>query len=223
MKMRHVYRPPRRNRFLSTAVIFGGGAIFTFLVFYLIPLMQKLEDGLKPEEEDLVANITVAPEEEYVAPEEEPEPDEPEPEPEFEDSTDDVQVDVIDLPSLGSTLSGGPVLLNVNPSVAFGGDGDDIGAGGIDSDPVPSQTATPNVSNSIKKALKKRGSARVVISGLVDENGSVVESSVSESSGISGLDQAALKAFQKYKFKPAIRNGRKARANVQVPFDFRTK
>ena len=79
MKMRHVYRPPRRNRFLSTAVIFGGGAIFTFLVFYLIPLMQKLEDGLKPEEEDLVANITVAPEEEYVAPEEEPEPDEPEP------------------------------------------------------------------------------------------------------------------------------------------------
>ena len=222
MKMRHVYRPPRRNRFLSTAVIFGGGAIFTFLVFYLIPLMQKLEDGLKPEEEDLVRNITVAPQEEYVAPEEEPEPEEKQDEPEFQDSNDDVQVEPLDLPGLGTGLSG-PVLLNINPSVAFSGDGDDIGAGGIDSDPVPSQTATPNVSNAVKKALAKRGGARVVISGLVDENGSVVESSVSESSGISGLDQASLKAFQKYKFKPAIRNGRKARANVQVPFDFRTK
>ena len=76
MKPRHVYRPPRKNRFLSTAIIFSGGLIFTFLVFYLIPLMQKLEQGMEEEEQDLVANITVAPEDEYVAPEEEPEPEE---------------------------------------------------------------------------------------------------------------------------------------------------
>ena len=57
MNQRHVYRPPRRNRFLSTAIIFGGGAMLTFMVFYFIPLMQKLEQGLAQEQQDLVKQL----------------------------------------------------------------------------------------------------------------------------------------------------------------------
>ena len=221
MKPRHVYRPPRRNRFLSSAVIFGGGALLTFLVFYFIPLMQKLEEGFQEEEADLVPNLVVAPEEEYVAPEEEPEPEEEEPEPEMAEANDEIAIEPLDLPDLTAGM-GGKVLLNITPSVALGG-GAEMDAGGIDSEPVPSAMVSPTVPNSVKKILAKRGSARVVVGGLVDEKGAVVEVSVAESSGIAALDQAAMKALKRYKFKPAIRNGRKAKARVKQPFDFRVR
>ena len=222
MKARHVYRPPRNNRFLSTAIIFGGGAMFTFLVFFLIPLMQKLEQGLQEEEPDLMANIVVTPEDEYVAPEEEPEPEEEEPEPEMAEAEDEIAIEPLDLPDLAAGM-GGKVLLNITPSVALGGGGDDMGAGGIDSEPVPSSTASPTVPNSVKKQLAKIGSVRVLVAGMVDESGAVVETSIAESSGIPALDQAAMNALKRYKFKPAIRNGRKARARVKLPFDFRVR
>ena len=222
MNPRHVYRPPRNNRFLSTAIIFGGGAICTFLIFFLIPFMQKLEQGLKEEEQDLMANIVVTPEDEYIAPEEEPEPEEEEPEPEMADAEEEIAIEPMDLPDLAAGM-GGKVLLNITPSVALGGGGDEMGASGIDSDPIPSSTASPTVPNSVKKQLAKIGSVRVLVGGVVDEAGLVVETSVAESSGIPALDQAAMNALKRYKFKPAIRNGRKAKAKVKLPFDFRVR
>lgn len=222
MKPRHVYRPPRNNRFLSTAIIFGGGAMFTFLVFFLIPLMQKLEQGLKEDEQDLVANIVQAPDDEYIAPEEEPEPEEDEPEPEMEENNEDIAIEPLDLPDLAAGM-GGKVLLNLTPTVALAGGGDDVGSGGVDSEPVPSSTASPTVPNSVKKILVQKGSARVIVSGLVDEKGAVIETSIADSSGIPALDQAAENALKRYKFKPAIRNGRKAQARVKLPFDFRVR
>lgn len=222
MNSRHVYRPPRNNRFLSTAIIFGGGAMFTFLVFFLIPLMQKLEQGLQEEEQDLVASIVNAPDDEYVAPEEEPEPEEEEPEPEMEENNDDIAIEPLDLPDLSAGM-GGKVLLNLTPSVALAWGGNDMESGGIDSEPVPSSTASPTVSNSVMKLLAKKGSARVIVSGLIDEKGTVIETSIAESSGIPALDQASMNALKRYKFKPAIRNGRKAKARVKQPFDFRVR
>ena len=222
MKPRHVYRPPRRNRLLSTVIIFGGGALLTFMVFFFIPLMQKLEDGFSEEESDLSPNLTVAPDDEYVAPEEEPEPEEKEPEPEMAEAEDDIAIEPLDLPDLTSGM-GGKVLLNITPSVAMGRGGDDLGSGGVDSEPVPSSTASPTVPNSAKKLLAKKGSARVIVAGLVNESGAVVEVSIAQSSGIAGLDQAAMNALKRYKFKPAIRNGRKAKARIKQPFDFRVR
>lgn len=196
--------------------------MFTFLVFFLIPLMQKLDQGLAGDEEDLTANIVVAPEDEYVAPEEEPEPEEDEPEPEMEESNDEIAIDPLDLPDLSAGM-GGKVLLNITPSVALAGGGDDLGAGGVDSDPVPKSTASPTVPNSVKKLLAKRGSVRVIVAGMVDESGGVTETSIAESSGIPALDQSAMNALKRYKFQPAIRNGRKAKARVKLPFDFRVR
>lgn len=196
--------------------------MFTFLVFFLIPLMQKLEQGLQEDEQDLTANIVVTLEDEYIAPEEEPEPEEEEPEPEMAETEDEIAIEPLDLPDLTAGM-GGKVLLNITPSVALGGGGDDMGAGGIDSEPVPSSTASPTVPNSVKKQLAKIGSVRVLVAGMVDESGVVVETSVAESSGIALLDQAAMNALKRYKFKPAIRNGRKAKAKVKLPFDFRVR
>jgi len=222
MKPRHVYRPPRRNRLLSTAIIFGGGALFTFLVFLVIPMMQKLEQTLGESQQDLAPNLVVAPEDEYVAPEEQAEPEQEEPEPELEEASEEIAVEALDLPDLNAGM-GGKVLLNITPSVALAAGGDDLSAGGVDSDPVPKSTATPTVPKSAMKLLAKRGAVRVLVGGFVEANGTVSEASVAQSCGIASLDQAAVNALKRYRFQPAIKNGRKAKARVKVPFDFRVR
>ncbi|MFT6862788.1 MAG: protein TonB [Akkermansiaceae bacterium] len=221
MNPRHVYRPPRRNRFLSTAIIFGGGAMLTFMVFYFIPLMQKLEQGLPQEQPDLAPPIAAEQEEEYVEPEVEQPEDKPEPEPVLVESNDDIAIEPMELPSLAAG-TGGRVLLNVTPSVALGGGGN-VDTGGVDSEPVVSSKVTPSVSDAARKILSKRGAVRVIVAGMVDDRGVVVETSIAKSSGIAALDQAAMNAFKLYKFKPAIRNGRKAKARIKIPFDFRVR
>lgn len=219
MNPRHVYRPPRRNRFLSTSIIFGGGALLTFMVFYFIPLMQQLEQGLAQPQADLAPPIANEPEDEYVEPEPEEQEPEEEPEPVLAESNDDIAIEPMELPSLAAG-TGGRVLLNVTPSVALAGGGN-VDTGGVDSEPVVSSQVSLNVSSAVNKLIAKRGGVTVVIGGLVDERGVVVEASVSKSSGIPALDQAALKAFKRYKFKPAIRNGRKAKAQVKKEFTVR--
>jgi len=218
MRPLHVYRPPRPNRFLSTAVIFGGGALLTFMVFYFIPLMQQLDQKMAKEEPDLVPNIAPEQKEEYVPPEPEKEPDEPEPEPELAESDAEIPIEGPELPDL--TGGSGRVIINITPGVRLGG-GSQMETGGIDSDPVVSFKVAPTVPPNVGRILSKRGAVRVVVSAMVDEQGEVVETSVADSSGIAALDQAAENALKRYKFKPAIRNGRKARARVKLPFDFR--
>ena len=220
MRPLHIYRPPRPNRYLSTAVIFGGGALLTFMVFYFIPLMQQLDQKMAKDEPDLVANIAPEPEEEYVAPEPEEEPDEPEPEPELAESDAEIPIEGPELPDL--TGGTGRVIINITPSVRLGG-GSQMETGGVDSDPVASFKVAPVVPANVRKILSSRGAVRVVVTAMVDEEGQVVETSVAESSGIAALDQAAENALKRYKFKPAIRNGRKARAWVKLPFDFRIR
>lgn len=219
MKAHHVYRPPRPNRLLSSVVIFGGGALLTFLVFYFIPLMQKLAKQEEEPEPDLVPVITQK-QKEYQPPEPPEEPkEEPEP-PEITEVSDEIPIDAPDLSALvGGT---GRVMLNITPSVNLAGSGA-VDTGGVDSEPVPTFKATPSVPPAVRKTLASRGAVRVVVSGMVDERGRVVEASVAQGSGITALDQAAVKALQQYKFKPAIRNGRKAKARVKLPFDFRVQ
>jgi TonB family protein len=223
MKHHHVYRPPRGNRVFNSIVIGLGGLMFTFAVFFIIPLMRKLEQGLAKEKQELVANIAPEPPEEYESPEEELEPEEePEEPPEMAEAEDDISVEAIDLPDLGAG-TGGRVLLNISSALALAGNEDDFGSGEIDQEPTPSSTFDPQVPNSVKKLLAKRGAVRVIVSALVDERGAVSEASVTTSSGIAKLDEAALKALQKWKFKPAIRGGRKARARISQSFNFRVK
>ena len=222
MKPRHVYRPPRRNRFLSTVIIFFGGAIFTFLVFYVIPLMRRLDQQTEDTSPDLVAAISAEPEEEYQAPEEEPPPEEePEDPPEMEQTDDQIAVEPLDLGDLGGGV-GSRVILNITPNVALSS-GDLEGGGAIDQEPTMSSYFEPSIPNSVKKKLSKLGSVKVLVRGLVDERGVVVEANTSQSSGIPALDQACEKALLRCKFKPAIKGGRKAKAKVTQPYSFRSR
>jgi protein TonB len=219
---RHVYRPPRGSRWLNTAVIIAGGLIFTFMVFYIIPLMRKLDQGLTKDQQTLVPDIATEPPEEYEQPEEEPPPEEePEEPPEMAEADDDISIDPLDLPDLGAG-TGGRVMLTIAPTVDLSGD-DGTFSSEVDQDPTPSSTFDPQVPNSLKKKLAGRGAVVVLVSGLVDERGTVVETSVKRSSGLPALDQAAMNALRRWKFKPAIRGGRKARARINQPFNFRVR
>ena len=67
---RHVYRPPGGSRIMNGILIVAGGLLFTFMVFYVIPLMRKLEQGLAKDRQELVPDIVTEPPEEYEAIEE---------------------------------------------------------------------------------------------------------------------------------------------------------
>jgi protein TonB len=77
------------------------------------------------------------------------------------------------------------------------------------------------VPNAANKALQKRGTVRFIVSGLIDENGKLLEAKISKGSGIPALDESAVKAVLRYKFKAAVRNGRKAKARIKIPFEVR--
>ena len=59
----------------------------------------------------------------------------------------------------------------------------------------------------------------VAIKVVIDETGSVVECSVSKSSHTE-FEQPAVAAVKTWKFKPAVKDGTKVRAEVLIPIRF---
>ena len=58
---------------------------------------------------------------------------------------------------------------------------------------------------------------------VVDENGNVGEVSIKQSSGFREMDQAAMTAIKRWRYQPAIKGGRKVRAPIVQPFNFRVQ
>lgn len=68
---------------------------------------------------------------------------------------------------------------------------------------------------------RKRGQEGLVrLLAHVDEQGKPTEISVAESSGFSLLDEAAVKAVRRWRFKPALRAGTPVRGTVLIPIEF---
>ena len=152
--------------------------------------MQRLEKGMGSPQPELIAAVAPEQPEEYIEPELEEEIEEEIEEPEITDANDEFEGDPINLADL-QLGTGGRVLLNVSPSVSLGGGGG-MESSGVDSDPVISSKAPLSVPNSAKRALSRQGAVRIVVSGLVDENGRLLEIKISKGSGIVALDEAAL-------------------------------
>lgn len=71
------------------------------------------------------------------------------------------------------------------------------------------------------RASERRGEqGRVVVRVLISAQGSVLDVSVRKSSGYERLDEAAVKAARKARFKPYTENGVAYRAMADIPFDF---
>lgn len=71
------------------------------------------------------------------------------------------------------------------------------------------------------KIAKQAGlTGKVTVMALVDKKGDVKDAKVLKSSGIPSLDDAAVKAARKNKFKPGIQNGRPIACWVSYDVDF---
>jgi protein TonB len=71
---------------------------------------------------------------------------------------------------------------------------------------------------------RRRGQEGLVqLLAHVDDRGTLTELAVKKSSGYSLLDEAAMKAVRKWRFRPGISNGRPVRGSLLIPVEFRLK
>jgi protein TonB len=61
---------------------------------------------------------------------------------------------------------------------------------------------------------------KVVVWGLVDKDGNIIQTKVARSSGSPSLDEAAEKALMQFKLKPGIQNGRPVKCWISKLFSF---
>ncbi|MGJ9420702.1 energy transducer TonB [Massilia sp. CMS3.1] len=69
-----------------------------------------------------------------------------------------------------------------------------------------------------KEALRRGSQGTTTIRFLIDTDGSVAQSNILKSSGDLSLDEAALSALSKCRFKPAVKDGQPQRAWVPVQY-----
>ena len=98
-----------------------------------------------------------------------------------------------------------------------GGIGDGVfRAGGGVTNPVPIYRPDPEYSDQARKA---RHQGTVMLELVVDENGAPTQIRVSQSLGL-GLDEEAIKAVSKWRFKPGTRNGKPVKVVAVVAVGF---
>lgn len=82
--------------------------------------------------------------------------------------------------------------------------------------PVPVRTVQPEVPADFSRS---GGTGLVTVNFLVDEQGAVQDAKVEKTTETS-LDEPALKAVRKWKFKPAKRDGTPVAIRVSIPIKF---
>jgi len=86
----------------------------------------------------------------------------------------------------------------------------------VDENPAPVKTSKPVY----PMQLKRDGTTGLVaLTCVIDEKGEVLSVKVSRSSH-PGFDNAAMEALQKWKFKPAKKDGKAVKVKVTIPFRF---
>lgn len=86
----------------------------------------------------------------------------------------------------------------------------------VDVNPVPMKTPPPIYPEALKR---EGGSGVVAVVIVIDEKGAVASAVVAKSSN-SGLNEAAIEAVKKWKFKPAVKDGEKVKMRVTIPISF---
>lgn len=210
----------RSNVVLDRTVAIIGGLLFTGLVFYVIPMMKEL-DKRRPTAPVLVTDAAVdAPEEFEVLDMEIPEPPvEPEENEPLEMADEDPGF-ALDIPLLEGG-GGGGIMIRVPGTAGAAGDEDDfVNLNEVDQPPTPVTRMSPHYP---RRLLSQRVEGRVIVRAVVNVDGSVTDLSVAETSGHRPLDDAAMEALERWKFKPALQNGEMVRAPVLQPFTFRVQ
>jgi protein TonB len=198
----------------------------------LVSIMMRTGSKKAEKEEFVIVDISQPPPPPPPPPQEEeppPEPEEAEEPSEITeaDTPDDLSEDAgeeIDLGIDAGDLAAGPGTGGFLVNIGRGSRGAGGGNGGgllddVDAPPTPVSKIQPSYPSGL---LKSGVGGRVLISCVVDETGKVVSASVKQSAH-PDLDKAAIAAVNKWKFKPANRDGRSVTAKCVVPFNFEVK
>src|SRR5579884_2750233 len=113
--------------------------------------------------------------------------------------------------------SGGGVGSGHGAGVGPGDGGGFYKIGGVDRKPVPIYKPDPDYSEEARKA-KFQGT--VVLSILIDENGNTHDVRVVRPLGL-GLDQKAIEAVEKWRFRPGMKDGRPVKVSATIEVNFR--
>lgn len=219
---RHVYKPPKGSPRLNLFLAIFGGIFMTFAVFYMIPLMKKLQAVVRPSDDGVAEEqVYEEPPEEMIIEEDQPPPEEePEDPPEMEEDSSDLDLALLELPNLSSGIGGGP-LLQIAPKFDVRDNPDEFfDSGDLDQPPRATSKFSPQYP---KNLLSKKITGRVIVRAMVDERGMVGDISIKESSGYAEMDRAAMNAMKRWRFKPAIKGNSKVRAPVVQPFNFKVR
>jgi protein TonB len=101
------------------------------------------------------------------------------------------------------------------------GDDDDSMEGAEGSEaPSPTLKTQPIYPSTL---LKKGIGGKVMITAVISTSGQVIKANIKGSSGYSELDNSALQAVLKWKFKPGKRNGKEVQATCIIPYTFEVK
>jgi len=122
-----------------------------------------------------------------------------------------VREDTRALAALPLRSLGTPLLAGTTPS-SVTGDGEGR--------PVALSEIRPNYPNNAR-TLGQEGTVRVRLH--VTSGGEVESAEIGKSSGVAGLDQSAVSAARKARFKPAQLDGKPVPADLELQFEFRLK
>lgn len=101
-----------------------------------------------------------------------------------------------------------------------GDDEDELGAGAGIEAPSPTLKTQPLYPSAL---LKKGIGGKVLIMAVVSTAGQVIKANIKTSSGHGELDNAAMQAVLKWKFKPGKQNGKEIQATCVIPYTFEVK
>lgn len=207
------------RRLFGTAV----AVLLTFALFLVLPLMQSI--GKAPEDKYAVQTVALPTLDDVPELEdEEPPPDEPE---EIEDPPDlpdeplSLNIDALDLP-IGTGGVGGVLNPDMRIDISNvidskqGGMLDDFG--GFDQKPRLAVPVSPQVTEAMRRVLKKQA-VRVVVRFMIDERGKVVRAQI-HSSNHPLFDRAVLRVARNCRFDPAKRGGKPVPSRALLPFAF---
>ncbi len=222
-------RPRQRTSVLRWLLhrlwVFLGAAGLTLAFFLVLPLMQTIS---RPPESDLVVRDVYTgevpsppppPEEE---PEEEPEPQEQPPE--FEEKTQPLTLEQLEL-VLNPTAFGegnlGAAELAVKLFAVGPGAGDLnelFSLADLDQKPRVLYQPQPTLNSQVRKMLNET-SGKVVVIFIVNERGRV-EDPIVQTSSHPAFEKPALGAVQQWKFEPGKRGGKPVKTRMRVPITF---
>jgi|694.fasta_scaffold52374_5 TonB family protein len=214
---RHTYKPPTGKSGTSLAVL--GGLLATLAVFVVIPLSQKLNDIFQPPAAVPDDTIAVDPPEFENTDLNEP-PPEPEPEEKVEEMVEEASDLDLGFDAADLAVGGGGAMLMDVPRFGVKDAANSMMEDQMDTPPQPTTKFPPQYPSSL---LQKKITGKVIVACVVDASGKISGTSIRQSSGQRELDQAALTAVSRWKFKPAQKAGKPVKGSVLVPFNFEIK